>query len=114
MRGNFLRTIEVGALGVDGRDLSNREVEGRGQSRLVRHLFEALQRGQRLQSALLGSRHLTFTAVIHSARSSSERDLHSRLTRGSAQEAAYTVVRYVRRRAKNTFLVRLAVILGDR
>jgi len=47
----------------------------------------------------------TFTASIHSLRSPSESDLNSRLTRGFSQvplvsEAAYAVVKNVKRRAK--------------
>jgi len=41
-----LCTIVVGAIGVNGWDLTDREVEGRGQSRLVGGLSEALQRNQ--------------------------------------------------------------------
>ena len=44
---NFLRTIEVGAVGVDGWNLRNRDVHGRRQSRLMGHLLEALQWNQR-------------------------------------------------------------------
>ena len=56
----------------------------------------------------------TFTAAIHSSRSASEMDLHSRLTRGSLQPPAYTVATNARRRAKNTFFPILTVILGGR
>ena len=44
---NSTLTIEVGAVGVDGWDLSNRDVHGRRQSRLVGHLLEALEWDQR-------------------------------------------------------------------
>ena len=49
---NFLRTIEVGAVGVDGWNLSNRDVDGRRQSRFMRYLSETLQLNQRPPSVL--------------------------------------------------------------
>ena len=42
-----LRTVKVGAIGVDGWDLGDRGVEGRGQCRFVGNLFETLHRSQR-------------------------------------------------------------------
>jgi len=81
----------------------------------MRHLIETLyERNQRPPSALLWPPHPTFTAAIHSSRSASEMDLHSRLTRGFAQEVAYAAVMNVRRRAKNAPFAMLAVILGGR
>jgi len=56
----------------------------------------------------------TLTAATHSSRSASEMDLHSRLTRGSEQGTACTVVMDARRRAKNTFFTRLTAIARDR
>ena len=44
------RTVEIGAAGVDGWDLGDRGVEGRGQSRPVGQLFETLDRDQRQPS----------------------------------------------------------------
>lgn len=38
------RTIEVGAFGVDGRDLRDGCIDDGFQGRLMRHLIEALQR----------------------------------------------------------------------
>ena len=46
-------TIVVGTVGVHGRDLSNRYIEGRCQSRLVGHLSETLQQNQSPPSVLL-------------------------------------------------------------
>ena len=81
----------------------------------MRHGFEALQRNQR-PPCYFGSLDPTLTAATHSSRSTSEIDLHSRLTRGVAQRAspAYTVAMDARRRAKNTFFTRLVIILRDR
>ena len=79
----------------------------------MRHRFETLERAQRLQRvhfAILDQK-LTFTAATHSSRSTSEMDLHSRLTRGSEQGTAFTVVMNVRRRAKNTFFARPMAIM---
>ena len=108
---NFMQTIEVGAVGVDGWNLRNGDVHGRRQSRLMGHLLEALRGNQQSPSTLRRWLDPTFTAVIHSSRSASEMDLHSRLTRGSAQAAACTVATNVRRRAKSTFFPILTVIL---
>ena len=76
----------------------------------LRHYNEISDR----EACYVGPSDLTFTASIHSLRSCSEMDLHSRLTRGSAQQAAYTVVNDVRRRAKNTLFPKLTVISRDR
>lgn len=46
-------TIKVGALGIDGRDLRDGHIDGGFQGRLMRHLFEALQRSQQPQGELL-------------------------------------------------------------
>ena len=56
----------------------------------------------------------TFTAVIHASRSASEIDLHSRLTRGFAQELAYADVMNTRRKARSTCFARLTDIWKDR
>jgi len=112
--GSFKRTIEIRAVGVDGRDSRDRRFECWFQGRLVRYLVETLERNKRPQSKLLGVLDPTLTAAIHSLRSSSEIDLHSRLTRGSTQWLAYTVVTSVRRRVRNMFFLRLTAILSDR
>ena len=39
-------TIKVGTIGIDGRDLRDGHIDGGFQGRLMRHLFETLQRSQ--------------------------------------------------------------------
>ena len=79
-------TIEVGAVGIDGRDLRDRHIDGGRQGRLMGHLLKALHNGvSGRRASFFGSLDLTFTASTHSLRSSSEMDLHSRLTRGFLQ-----------------------------
>jgi len=41
-----VRTVKIGAIGVDGRDFGDRGIEGRGQCRFVGDLFETLHRNQ--------------------------------------------------------------------
>ena len=106
-----LCTVVVRAVGIDWGDLSDRGIEGRCQSRLVGHLSETLEWSQRLASVRwIGSPGPTFTAASHSARSASDRLLHSRRTRGFAQWVAYAVATNVRRRAKDMCFARPVVI----